>query len=591
MCGFTGVFGLDAPKFKKGVIGGSLTINHRGPDATRFYNDNFFSVGFNRLKIIDLSDEANQPFEDDEFVLAFNGEIYNYPELRKKFGFKTKTSSDTEILFNILKKFRNDISEGINLLNGMFAFVFYDKKNKKIILGRDRLGIKPLNYFIKENNIFFASEIKAMKPFRGSFGVNHKAVVNFLVNRTTDYNKETFFDGIYQIKPGFFIEVEISRGKLKVGEIKYWDAINIKPNDNFSESEAINKFKNLFFDAISLRFRADVPVSVLLSGGLDSSAIASVAAVLNPNKEIAAISAVYEGDLMDEKKFAVKVVEKYKNLKPIWVEIREDDFFKSLEKTIYHEEMPLADGSMVSHFILMEKIKKNKIKVVLTGQGGDEIMGGYIHTFLPAYMADKIRKFKFQGGDLRDFFHALPYFFKNFIRILFVFKNDGKFFKKKEFLFLVDKFYKHFQEKTILNSYLINSLKYWSLPGFLHYEDRNSMAFSIEARSPFLDYRLVEFMVSLSNDYKIRDGISKRLLRESLKDILPKEIIERKEKQSFYAPIEKWDKEIPLNFLNDKDFCEEFNYINFKEIQGSNKMKWRVYTLWLWYNLFNLNEK
>jgi len=586
MCGFVGVFGLNAQKFKNEVDNGTSIIKHRGPDAAGFYGDDFFLTGFNRLKIIDLSNEANQPFGDDEFVLVFNGEIYNYLELQKRFGFETKTSSDTEILFNVLKKFKNNIEEGINLLNGMFAFIFYDKKTGKIILGRDRLGVKPLNYFIKENNIFFASEIKAMKPFCGFFRVNHKTVVNFLVNRTTDYNKETFFDGIYQIKPGFFVEAKINGVKLKIKEKKYWDAAKIKASGKISGTEAIDKFKKLFFDAVSLRFRADVPVSVLLSGGLDSSAIASAAAILNPAKEITAISAVYEGDPMDEKKFAVKVVEKYKNLKPIWVEIKKGEFFESLKKTIYHEEMPLPDGSMVSHFILMEKINKNKIKVVLTGQGGDEILGGYVHTFLPAYEADRIRNFKFQKNSLRGFFHALPYCIKNFFKLLFIFKNDGKFFKDKKNLFLVDKFYKHFFGKTILSSYLINSLKYWSLPGFLHYEDRNSMAFSIEARGPFLDYRLVEFMVSLPNDFKIKDGIGKRILRESMKNVIPEEILKRNDKQGFYAPIEKWDKEIPLDFLDDKDFRKEFNYINFKEIQKSKKMKWRIYTLWLWYNIF-----
>ncbi len=588
MCGFIGVFGLSASKFKKEVKDGSLIIKHRGPDAAGFYSDDFFSVGFNRLKIIDLSNDANQPLEDDEFILLFNGEIYNYLELQEKFGFKTKTSSDTEILFNVLKKFKNNIKEGINLLNGMFAFVFYEKKTGKIILGRDRLGVKPLNYFIKGNNIFFSSEIKALKPFCSSFGVNHKVVVNFLVNRTMDYNEETFFNGIYQIKQGSFIEAEIKGEKLKIKEARYWDAAEIKTSGKITRTEAIDKFKKLFFDAVSLRFRADVPVSILLSGGLDSSAIASAAAILSLTKEITTISAVYEDDPMDEKKFAVKVIEKYKNLKPIWVEIKKDEFFKSLEKTIYHEEMPLPDGSMVSHFILMEKINKNKIKVVLTGQGGDEILGGYVHTFLPAYEADKIRNFKFQKNSWRGFFHALPYSVKNFLRTLFIFKNDGKFFKDKKILFLVDKFYKHFSEKTILNSYLINSLKYWSLPGFLHYEDRNSMAFSIEARGPFLDYRLVEFMVSLPNYFKIKDGVSKWILRESMKDVIPEEILKRNDKQGFYAPIEKWDKEIPLDFLDDKDFRKEFNYINFKEIQKSKKMKWRIYTLWLWYNIFNV---
>ncbi|MFA5098664.1 MAG: asparagine synthase (glutamine-hydrolyzing) [Candidatus Paceibacterota bacterium] len=588
MCGFSGILSKNTSGFKNLVEKSTKIINHRGPDDTDFYFDDNFAVGFNRLKIIDLSSAANQPFKDEDFVLVFNGEIYNYVELQNEFKFNLKTKSDTEVLFSVLKKFRNDIGSGLNLLNGMFALAFYDKKAKRLILARDRFGVKPLHYCFVDGAVVFSSEIKALKNYTNNFKVNHKAVINFLVNRSLDYTEETFFDGISQVGQSSFLEFGLGeKGAEKTVEKKYWNLSVIKSRDYRDENKVCEEFRKLFLNAVSIRLRSDVPLAALLSGGLDSSAI--VAAVASPdalNNKIKTFSAVYPGDPLDERKFAETLTEQYKNINPVWIEIKTENFFKSLEKVIYHQETPIADGSMVAHFLLMEKINENGIKVVLTGQGGDEILGGYVHTFLPAYEADRIRNFNFKNFSLRAFFHSFPAFIKNIFRAIYVFRNYGKFFAEKGKLKLVDDFYVHFKNKTILNSYLLNSLFYWSLPGFLHYDDRNSMAFAIETRGPFLDYRLAEFMISLPNEFKIRDNKGKWLLRESLKDLIPHQILDRKDKQGFYAPIDRWSENIPVDFLIDEEFKHEFDYLNLQEVQKDKTMKWRVFTLWLWYKKY-----
>lgn len=587
MCGFIGTLGAKSPYYKERVKTASSVLRHRGPDNTKFFSDDFFTVVFNRLKVIDLSDEANQPFEDSRFVLVFNGEIYNYLELKKKLSIRTKTEADTEVLFEILKSHKSDIGRGLNLLNGMFAFAFYDKQQKKLVLGRDRLGVKPLYYIIDNQTVFFGSEIKALGEFVKNLEVNHRAVINFLVNRILDYNKETFFKNVYQVKPATFIEFQFGEnGILRNREIKYWDLKDFKEQIGVDDVKTMRQFKDIFFDAVSLRLRADVPVAALLSGGLDSSAVVSTMAYLNPDKEIISISARYKDDPKDETNFAMEVVKKYPNIKPFWVDIEKVKFFDSLEKTVYHQETPIPDGSIVSQLMLMEQIHSLGIKVVITGQGGDEILGGYSQTFLPAWQADNLRKLSFKHFNGKALFHAQPAIVKNAARKILYLLRYSRYFKNPKKLFLTERFYKHFRDKGILTSYLIMSESQWTLPGFLHYDDRNSMAFSIESRGPFLDYRLVEFMLSLPNDFKIRNNVTKWILRTSLKNILPRAIVSRRDKQGFYAPIEKWSSIFSPKFLEDSEFRKEFYYLNFKEIVKDPIMKWRIYTLWIWYKYF-----
>lgn len=589
MCGFVGVFGDEAREMNKVLAQGARAIWHRGPDASGAWDDERFSIRFNRLKIIDLSDEANQPFEDDRFVLAFNGEIYNYIELKRTLNVPWRTNSDTEVLFEVLKRYRGDLKQGLSLLDGMFAFAFYDKEEKRLIVGRDRLGVKPLYYAEHSGMFFFGSEIKALRDGIGSLRPNHRVVVNFLTDRTLDYNKETFFEGVFQVEPGALLVVEAGEKMYTPRQERYWNAADLgKRIQRSSEKEQIEEFRALFFDAVKIRLRSDVPVAVLLSGGLDSSAITAVMASMDPKREVTAVSAVYPGSPFDERVYAEAVIQERKNIKPLWVAIDESKFFPAIERVVEHEETPLADGSMVAHFLLMEEIHKRGIKVVLTGQGGDEILGGYIHTFLPAYDAEMLRHLRIDHFSKRAIFHALPATLKNVLRKWIDTDAKGRFFKDDHVLKNVRRFYRHYPGRSILSSYLIQSLRYWSLPGFLHYDDRNAMAFSIETRGPFLDYRLVEYMLSLPDKMKIRNRSGKWILKKALGDIIPRKVVERPDKQGFYAPIDQWNETIPLDFLNDSGFGEMFPYLNLPAICKDATMKWRVYTLYLWYRGFLL---
>jgi len=590
MCGFVGVFGSNVHKFKEGLNSALTAIQYRGPDARGVFADDIFLLGHNRLKIIDLSDSANQPFEDKHFALVVNGEIYNYIELQQQFRFQTKTNCDSEILFQLLEKFRDNFSAGINWLNGMFAFAFYDKKRQSVILCRDRLGVKPLYYTIIDNQtIIFASEIKAILSFGMRYRLNHKTVVNFLVNRTLSYNKQTFFDGIQAVPPGSYVTCQRTPQGVNVRTVRYWNFPATFKQGSFPD--AVDKFRELFFSAVTLRLRSDVTTATLLSGGLDSSAVTSTIAALSPQTKILSISAVYDGDPFCERTYAEEVTRLYPNIEPVWLNITSDMAEDTLDKVIYHQETPIADGSMVSHFLLMRALKKLGVTVLLTGQGGDEILGGYVHTFLPAHYADCLRQGKVVSLDSHTLFHCLPASVKNAYKNITNLKNNFPYIKM-DALKNVDSYYSRWGQQNTLSSYLINSLRYWSLPGFLHYEDRNTMAYSIEGRGPFLDYRLVEFMLTLPNEFKIRDGVGKMILRESLKGILPERIRTRKDKQGFYAPINKWIAGVDNRFLDSGDFQQCFPYINCQRAkQAPFELRWKLYTLWIWHKIFSKSIK
>lgn len=583
MCGIVGAFGAAATRHREAVQTGLRVLRHRGPEATGLYAHPSCLLGHNRLKIIDLSDGGNQPFEDNRFVLVFNGEIYNYLELKSQFGYPAQTASDTEILFAHLKRFRENLREGLSYLNGMFALAFFDKVDRRLILVRDRLGVKPLLYAVEGDCLFFASEVKGLFPLVLRLPINHRAVVNFLVDKVLDYAGETFFETVRALPSASYAEVSLGATgvDLKLGTL--WEPEAFVPQ-GIDETEAVTRFQELFESAVDLRLlRTDVPVAILLSGGLDSGAIASVAARRHPEVELTCVSAVYPDDSKDERRYAEALVACYPNLRPQWIEMRQAGFVEAIEAVVRAQETPIADGSMVAHYLLMRRIHELGIKVVLSGQGGDEILGGYDHTFGPARQADNLRSRQLVLAAPRAWFHACPAGFKNGVRRLVTVARCERFFRDRDVLDWVDPLYKDYPGQGVLGSYLLCSLRHWTLPGFLHYEDRNSMAFSIEARGPFLDYRLVEFLLSLPGDFKIRGGRSKWILREALSGVLPEAVRCRKNKQAFYAPIERWADSLPGGFREDRDFADEFPYLDRSEVGGNWTMKWRVYTLWVWF--------
>ena len=594
MCGIAGIIGNieNRKKLVSDMIG---LLKHRGPDDYGIYDDGDVTLGHHRLSILDLSKRAHQPMLDlsGRFVLSFNGEIYNYLELanelkldlpdRIKFG-------DTAVLLRVLHQYG---LKTLNKLNGMWAFAFWDKKRKELVLCRDRFGVKPLYYGRYKDCVVFASEMKAILCLPGfKTALSRGAVVNFLTQRMMDYSENTFFENIFQLEPAHYIRIGHNGSKPKIQKTQYWlFPQELGVEEKLSYKDKVDIFKTLFEDAVKIRTRSDVKIATMLSGGLDSSSITSTLAEFS-RTPLNAYSVVFPDSPFDESCFAKKAVEKYPHVAIQWLTPKADEFIKDLPTFLWHLEEPPADGSMYAHFKMMEEIGEDNIKVVLTGQGADELLSGYLHTFLPAYIADCIKSSKMMRKEFnrlykiplsRIAFTMLPVSWKNRIKKLQFMKETFRLFGKK-YYDLVHPRYAEYGNQRVLNQYLISSFKAWSLPSFLHYDDRNSMAHSIETRAPFLDYRIVEFVFKCGNDIKCKD-YSKQILRDSLNGRLCSDVLYRIDKQGFYAPQKSWETNIGMDkkFL---DFYQELFDITSPEIPFA--LMYRFKLLGKFSEVFNL---
>lgn len=587
MCGVIGAFGNNIDTELLSFGNAIKLISHRGPDNESYkkINDTLI-LGHTRLSIIDINNRSNQPFSDKNGnVLVFNGEIYNYKELKEELvDYEFTTDSDTEVLVHLLDKFSIDIV--LNKLNGMFAFLYWNNKDKKLIVARDRIGKKPLFFTEKNNKVYFSSEAKVFSKFNIKFNINEKAIINFLFDRNIGIGEDTFFDNVKSIENSHYYIFEIKDSKIQYTKIKYYSLENVKTDNAMSYDNA----KKLFKNSLNLRTRSDVPIAFMLSGGLDSSAIISQLAKDNPTQKLTAISAIYPNTEDDESEYAQAVVDKYDNIKKEFIEIHSDDFFKYLDNTIYAQETPIADGSMVAHNILMSKIHNLNIKVILSGNGGDEVLAGY-NTHQHAYDAYLIKKFKLSLLKFKDYkyglYHLLPGFIKQKIKNKLAIKQNFLNDNKK-----LDLRYEIYDEKLndgdIVNFYLKMSLSRWTIPGFIWYEDRNAMQYGIESRSPFLDYELIEWMMKVPGKYKLDKYFTKKILRDTMQGILPDKVLNRTDKKGFHSPINKYEKYIDYNeILNDKEFIKAFSYLNIDSILNSEFIyRWRLFSIYKWYIIF-----
>jgi asparagine synthase (glutamine-hydrolysing) len=590
MCGIVGAFGNHVNKLECSFQSAVLNLSHRGPDAQNYKVINKkLLLGHSRLSILDLDHRADQPMIDKKGnTLVFNGEVYNFQELKNDLSeYHFITSSDTEVLLYCIDKY--GIGDALKKINGMFAFLYWDEDKKELIAARDRLGKKPLFYVKKNNQIFFASEAKVFSEFDIDFEVNESAIVNFLFDRRVGSFNSNFFQNVASVKPGYFNRCHMNNNKVHIEEIKYWGLDDIVVDKNITYKDAKEEFYRIFNDSINLRMISDVPIAFMLSGGLDSSSIVSLAAKSNPKKEIFAISAVYPGSVYDESKYAIEVVNKYKNIKKEFIDMDGDTFFKYLDKTIYAQETPIADGSMVAHNILMHRISELGFKVLLSGNGGDEILSGY-PTHKHAYFAQQFKSFKFNDLSFNKIkfglYHCLPSKIKARVKY-YLAKNKG-FLLDNSKLKLLDEYYDStYNHGDLVNFYLKMSLVSWSIPGFVWYEDRNAMNYGIEARAPFLDYRLVEFLLSLPGSYKIDDFFTKKILRDTMTEILPNKVLYRQDKEGFHSPIDEYIDYIDDKVFADEEFIKCFHYLNIDAIIKSGFLyKWRLFAIYKWFDIF-----
>lgn len=609
---------------KKYIIEEQLRVlHHRGPDDSNVYIGENIALGHNRLAIIDIKN-AIQPMKskDDRYVLVFNGEIYNYVELKKeliKKGFEFKTNSDTEVLLNMYICYGKAC---VSKLNGMFAFAIYDTQNKTLFLARDHFGVKPLYYTYQNNEFIFASEIKAITKYPNINIQPDKHSINEYLTFQLMLTKHTMFKNIHSLEPATYMVVQ--NGKIKEKR-KYWE-FDYNIDDSKSEDEYTKELLELLNDSIKIQTRSDVNVGSYLSGGIDSSLVSTLASKFYSKKFHTFSGAFKDGAEFDETKYA-KIV--HNSINSIHHEIfpTPKDFTDNFEKIIYHMDYPEAGPGVFSQYMVSQLASEN-VKVVLGGQGGDEIFGGYTR-YAIAYLEQALKGAIFEtaeeGKHLVTLQSIIPNMaqLKNYVPLLKEQFKDGLFdpmderyyrminrshnlhkIYNQDFLStmdneqLLDKFkqvFNHPQTKSYFNKMTHFDLK-TLLPALLHVEDRVSMTFSLESRVPLLDYRIIELASKMPPSMKFAGGQTKAMLIKSVKDILPKEIINRKDKMGFPTPINNWLasdlKEYALDILTSQK-AKQRGYLNTKalekQINDSGKFSrdlWGALNLEIWHRKF-----
>jgi len=610
MCGISGILSFDGKYNKEDILKMNKILSHRGPDDEGTYFDDFIGLGHRRLSIIDLSKAGHQPMPDDSkrYWIVFNGEVYNYLEIREeliKDGFKFHSNTDTEVVLKSYIKWGKDC---LKKFNGMWAFAIWDGEKKELFCARDRFGVKPFYYYHKDNYFVFASEIKAILEVEGiPREPNNIRILQYLGNYPLLENKSTFFKDIFQLPPSHYIIMRKDNFEVE----QYWD-IEKKEFDN---ERAKDTFLELFEDSIRLRLRSDVPVGTCLSGGLDSSSIVCVLNKLIDSSKQKTFSSCFEDKRFDERDYIQEVINAT-NVTPHYIFPDIKQLYPKLFSIIWHHDEPFEGTSILAQWCVMKLAKENKVLVVLDGQGSDEILAGY-HPYKWYILLDSIKRknlveiiknYKFlleavqsyRKTTNKSFFEFIKQISKSKFRSS---KGDSSYAKK----YLTDEFLNsNLNELTLslplkFNNKLENKLYqdtyFSSLQKLLQYEDRNSMAFSIESRVPFLDYRLVEFVFSLPIKFKINKGWTKYILRKSMKGVLPEKIRCRKDKMGFVTPQDLWVKEIENDVRGIVNSFSKREYVKSEEIpkildeyyNGNNslgKLVWKMFCLELWFRVF-----
>ncbi len=484
------------------------TLKHRGPDQTGVYEHGEIKIIFNRLAIIDLSRKANQPFFYKNFVIIFNGEIYNYLELRKQLinlGHTFTSNSDTEVL---LKSYLQWKKGCLKKLEGMFSFCIYNKTNRTIFVARDRYGIKPLFYFTKNKKFIISSEKKAIFDMGVKKKLNIPIILNFIYRGVYQNDKKTFFDDIYNLEPGKF--ATFKNGNLS---LKRWFNFEYNFNKNIGYDDAKNELDYLIKKSIRLSLRSDKDIAISVSGGIDSSMIINKLIEENLGSNISHLSHWTCDDENDEKHFATSLAKSYKR-KLVLAHFKKKDFYKYLIMSLNHIEEPFGGLSLMASLKMCEMLKKKGVRVLLDGNGIDEILGGYghhINTFNKNFLDYENQPI--QG--LKVFFP------KNIIN--------------KKFQDLIPDFRIKKKFRNYLKDIMFNDLTGSKLRRCLLQGDHISMSQSIEVRYPFLNNELVNFCFSLPNNYIVRDNFGKYIMRD-----LSKKSIFWQAKRPSQTPQTKW---------------------------------------------------
>lgn len=578
MCGVAGVVSTSYDLDISECLNSAAQIqNHRGPDiqSQEIILSGDWRLGFahQRLSVLDLSQAGAQPMSSEmkKSSIIYNGEVYNYLELRallKQINFMSKT--DTEVMLYALEEW--GIDAALQKFNGMWAFAWHDSVNKKLYLCRDRVGIKPLYYYINGNSIYFSSEVKTILEMSGaSFTINYQAVGEYIFQSVQDSHNNTFYQEIHAVPAGHYMEIDLVQSLLNFRMIKYWDLDSSRP---YEGNNLVEHVSTLFDDAVKIRMRSDVAVGVTLSGGLDSS---SIAAVMKKHAlsadSLHILSAVSPDSIHDESKF-IDIMAHSLNTRVHKVNLQwqANEAIDLLKETIWHNDAPIGSFSNVAHYLLMKKANELGITVILSGQGADELLCGY-KKYLGFYVQSLFRQKKL----FKMFFVVLGFFLNKTIINQFNFKEAKrylpKYFRKKDIDITGPNLKYNYKPIALglkkhqtMKDRQKSDLTQFSVPFLTHYEDRMSMAWSREIRLPFLDYRLIEVFMSLPTKNKLYRGWTKFILRQAMDELLPKEITWRKDKQGFVNPQEDWLRnelhDTVLNYFNEEALIFKLGLIN-----------------------------
>lgn len=577
------------------------SISFRGPDYTGTKKVNEFTFGHLRLSILDLDHRSNQPMSYESLTLVYNGEIYNYKHIKRELeelGYLFKTESDTEVLLIGYKHWGKAILEKIN---GMFAFSIYDATSNKLFSARDRIGVKPFYYYWHNGELELCSQIR---PLLKNKTINEEAISIYL---DTDYipSPYTIAENVFKLPSGNYLEIDFNTNKLSITE--YWNLKKVKIRD-ISYEAAKNELHSLLTDAVKIRLQSDVPIGSFLSGGIDSSLISSIAAKVSPTK-INTFSIGFEDSKYDESKIAEQYAQIINSNHTTTI-CRPKDILELIPKLTEVYDEPFGDSSALPS-LLLNKITKQYVTVALSGDGGDESFIGY--PYFDSLIKNKfiidipytIRKF-LSHPSLLKIFGINSHRVKNALQTKT--RNDfiENIYTRKGFL-LIEKrqswmnYYQNY--KSWSNNFLQRAadlnIKLWLENNSNVKVDRASMAYSVEVRSPFLDYRVIEYARTLPMHYRYQKGRQKRILRDILKEYIPEEVFNQP-KRGFAAPIGNWmRKELREEFdlsLNDEFLnrvpnlnVEKFKCLYDAHMSGKEDHRtyiWKLFVLSKWYEEF-----
>ncbi len=608
MCGISGIFNFDgAPVSETRLREMNNIIHHRGPDGQGVFTEGNVGIGSTRLAIIDLREISNMPIYDAKkrFVIVFNGEVYNYIEVRKELiqkGHTFHTDSDTEVVLNAYIEWGE---ECLHKFRGMWAFAIWDKQEKTLFCSRDRFGIKPLYYYKDNNRLIFGSEIKQILDCGVDKSVNEETIYDYLVFHFIDHTENTFFKNITKLQAGH--KFTIKNGQFKVSR---W--YNLPENNVMKDTRNLySDFYDLLYESVNLHLRSDVEVGSCLSGGLDSTAIVCIMHEILHNEGKPEIqktyTAAYDDPLIDERPFVEEVIKQTGSTGHyLFPDI--NGFMADIDRMTYHQDEPYTGATVFAQWSVFKKIHETGIKVVLDGQGSDEMLLGYF-SFFPFHLKRNMLnpvKFisEYLGGvntsnlGFNKFTQNLIYFNTGSVRYRHVLKNSRAFVKND--------FIEAYQRRGLFNDMIaatsleanrLSNVWNISIPSLLRYEDRNSMAFSVEARVPFLDHKLVEYVFSIPLDKLIQKGWTKDVMRKALKGKIPESIRMRKGKLAFSVPQKKWLGEITSYLketfttdLRSGRFIDRDKILAIIDSGNFNdKVLYRAFALEKWMKVFDLH--